>query len=96
MFFVSKGKEQVKVPTRDDAVALVNSLNELDCTHLLSKQELIGTPVKSDSVYELSYKGYTVRIVDAENTLKVIGWLFELKCGEFSCEEIPYEDNIMP
>ena len=85
MYFVSKGGTQVKVPERADAIALVNSLNELDCPDQITKQELIGTVPKSD-IFELSYMGMEVNVVGKDDALTVIDWLLTLKCTDISIE----------
>lgn len=85
MYFVSKGGSQVKVPQREDAIALVNSLNELDCPDLVKKQELIGTQIKTD-IFELSFLGKEVNVVGKDDTLTVIDWLLTLKCTDISIE----------
>ena len=91
MFLVQKDNDTVNVPDRQDATALVNSLNELDCPVPVRKQELVGTTIKTGSIFELSYLGRDVRVIGKDGVLKVVSWLLDLKCNDISIEGVDYE-----
>lgn len=95
MYFVddTTKEETVRVMGLDDAKALIAAFNDIDTFEgSLKKRSSTGSRTNA-TVHELSFKGATVRVVGDEDLLLIIRWLLDLGFGEFSCEDVQYENN---
>ena len=83
MYIVSKGKDRVSTPDKENAKAIVNALNDLDSYDAIAIRSIEGLAEKLDT-FTIEFAGYNVDVLGKDSVLQLTLWLLVLNCQSIS------------
>ena len=83
MFIVSKGKDRVSTPDKENAKAIVNALNDLDSYEAIAIRSIEGLADKLDT-FTVKFSGHEVDVLGKDSVLQLTLWVLMLNCSNIT------------